>query len=96
MLYISVRYMNRRCAFLENLPGFNYNPGAGEYKKKGSDDKTDTTELGSTLMKTMLHEVEEFCDPVSKHDWSMKPHQQVRNWPSITMHVVMLGIYHCS
>ena len=79
--------MNRRCDFLDNLPAFNYNRGVGEYLKdqkgkyitdeKGKRMVTDTTQLGSTLMTTMLKEVENFCDPDIKKNWSIKPHQQV-------------------
>ena len=73
------RYMKRRCAFLDNLPSFNYNTGAGEYVKNehGSMVTTDTKHLGSTLMTTMLNEVSDFCDPAIKENWSLKPHQQV-------------------
>ena len=52
--------------------------GLGEYF--GSWEKrvcTDTRQLGSTLMTTMIREVEDFCDPDIKENWSLKPHQQV-------------------
>ena len=73
------RYMNRRCGFLDNLPAFNYNTGVGEYitDEQGNRVCTDTKQLGSTLMTTMLREVEDFCDPAIKENWSLKPHQQV-------------------
>ena len=73
------RYMNRRCGFLDNLPAFNYNTGVGEYitDEKGKRVPTDTKQLGSTLMMTMLREVEDFCDPGIKNNWSLKPHKQV-------------------
>ena len=73
------RYMNRRCRFLDNMPAFNYNTGVGEYitDEKGKWVRTDTSHLGSTLMTTMLREVEDFCDPAIKENWSLKPHQQV-------------------
>ena len=73
------RYMNRRCRFLDNLPAFNYNTGVGEYitDEQRKRVRTDTKQLGSTLMKTMLREVEDFCDPAIKENWSLKPHQQV-------------------
>ena len=69
------RYMNRRCRFLDELPGYNYNIGAGEvlYNEK----RSDTRKLGSTIMETMLAEVENFCDPKIKDNWTCKPHQQV-------------------
>ena len=75
------RYMNRRCGFLETLPAFNYNTGGGEYitDEQGKRVRTDTRKLGSTLMTTMLKEVEDFCDPDIKENWSLKPHQQVCN-----------------
>ena len=73
------RYMKRRCAFLDNLPAFNYNSGYGEYQRneRGVMMPTDTRKLGSTLMETMLKEVSDFCDPAIKENWSLKPHQQV-------------------
>ena len=75
-----IRYMERRCKFLDNLPGFNYNNGCGEFivNEHGQKRPTDATSLGSTLMKTMLQEVSEFCDPALKDNWSEKPHQQVK------------------
>ena len=71
--------MKRRCMFLDNLPGFNYNTGSGEYifDEHGQRKANDTRHLGSTLMKTMLNEVKDFCDPDIKDNWSHKPHQQV-------------------
>ena len=68
--------MNRRCSFLETLPAFNYNKGVGEYiiNEQGKRVRTDTKELGSTLMTTMLREVEDFCHPAIR---SIMPHQQV-------------------
>ena len=74
------RYMNRRCGFLDTLPAFQFNTGAGEYliDEEGKRVRTDTKQLGSTLMTTMLREVEDFCDPAIKDNWSLKPHQQVK------------------
>ena len=71
--------MKRRCGFLETLPAFIYNTGAGEYitNEQGKRVRTDTRQLGSTLMTTMLREVEDFCHPAIKENWSLKPHQQV-------------------
>ena len=72
--------MKRRCAFLDDLPAFNYNTGAGEIlfdETAGKKVKTDTRQLGSTLMQTMLEEVGNFCDPDIKRNWGDKPHQQV-------------------
>lgn len=71
--------MKRRCSFLDDLPAFNYNTGVGEVME-GEDGKpvrTDTRHLGSTLMRTMLEEVGNFCDPAIKRNWTEKPHQQV-------------------
>ena len=68
------RYMKRRCHFLDNCPGFNFNNGIGEMV---AGRKTNTKELGSILMRTMLSEVHNFCDPLVKFDWSRKAHQQV-------------------
>ena len=66
--------MYRRCSFLDNLPAFNFNNGVGAWH----DGKlTDTTKLGSTLMKAMLQEVNEICDPTTKQNWANKTHQQV-------------------
>ena len=71
--------MKRRCGFLDCMPAYNFNTGAGEYitNKQGKQIITDTRKLGSTLMTTMLREVEDFCDPAIKENWSLKPHQQV-------------------
>lgn len=70
--------MKRRCAFLDNCPAFNYNGGATEYVGEGGQKrKNDTSQLGSTLMDTMLKEVSDFCDPIIRENWSLKPHHQV-------------------
>lgn len=71
--------MKRRCAFLDNCPAFNYNVGSTEYvvTEGGQRKKNDTTQLGSTLMDTMLKEVSDFCDSIIREDWSLKPHHQV-------------------
>ena len=77
--HLTVRYMKRRCVFLDTLPAFNYNTGSAEYliNECGVKIPTDTKHLGSTLMYTMLNEVSDFCDPTIKENWSLKPHQQV-------------------
>ena len=90
--------MKRRCMFLDNLPGFNYNTGSGEYilDDQGQRRANDTRQLGSTLMKTMLNEVKDFCDPDIKENWSHKQHQQVSR--SIIVLVVLTTLYpkhHC-
>lgn len=76
---LTFRYMKRRCAFLDNCPGFNYNTGSSDYvtNAQGKREKNDTTQLGSTLMDTMLKEVGDFCDPFIRENWAMKPHHQV-------------------
>ena len=74
------RYMKRRCAFLDHCPAFNYNTGYGEYfddPATGKKTASDTRELGSTLMSTMLQEVIDFCNPEIKENWGLKVHQQV-------------------
>lgn len=72
--------MSNRCQFLDCLPAFNYNSGLGEYKKNSCGElvPTNTKELGSTLMETMLNEVSAFCDPAIIENWSHNPHQQVK------------------
>lgn len=71
--------MKRRCEFLDNCPAFNYNSGASEYvvTEKGERQRNDTTQLGSTLMHAMLNEVSDFCDPIIRENWALKPHHQV-------------------
>ena len=60
------------------MPAFNYNTGVGEYiKTGGTRRRSDTKQLGSTLMETMLKEVADFCDPEIKESWTQKGHQQV-------------------
>ena len=71
--------MSYRCQFLDHFPAYNYNMGIGIYKKdKDSMVRTDTRGLGSFLMKTMLKEVSDFCDPAIQANWSLNAHQQVR------------------
>ena len=71
--------MKRRCSFLDKCPAFNFNGGSTEYitSSDGKKRKNDTTQLGSTLMETMLREVSDFCDPIIRENWSLKPHHQV-------------------
>ena len=72
--------MKRRCEFLDSHPAFNFNTGIGEPIQDESGHTlvvTDTRQLGSTLMKTMIEEVSNFCDPDMMRNWSAKPHQQV-------------------
>ena len=76
------RYMKRRCDFLDKTPAFNFNPGSGEYyddQRTGKKKVSDTRELGSTLMSTMLQEVKDFCNFHLKQNWLQKAHQQVES-----------------
>ena len=75
MQQLFVKYMKRRCDVLENFPGFNFNTGMGEYIDQSH--TTDTTKLGSTLLSTMLKEVNSFCHPDIQEDWKHHPHQQL-------------------
>ena len=70
-LITSFRYMHRRCNFLDNCPAFNYNMG------RSVPGAEDTSYLGSSLMRAMLKEVTDFCNPEILKNWSCKPHQQV-------------------
>ena len=71
--------MKRRCSLLDELPAFNFNTGVGEVidGEDGKPTETDTRHLGSTLMSAMLEEVESFCDPSFKKNWTGKSHQKV-------------------
>ena len=73
--------MKRRCYFLDNCPGFNYNKGTGE-RSRGR--LTNTTKLGSILMRTMLNEVDNFYDPLVRINFTHKAHQQVRKTEFLT------------
>ena len=75
--------MKRRCEFLEDCPAFNYNCGVGlgefQDKQDQSDQSlTDTRRLGSTIMRTMLKEVGNFCCLPGRKKPS-EPHQQVNS-----------------
>ena len=58
--------MKRRCWFLDNLPAYNYNTGAGIRMKGG--EITDTRHLGSTLISAMIREAKQVCCPCSDDD----------------------------
>ena len=79
-LSYQLRYMKRRCEFVDNLPSFNYNLGHGEYTVDENRTRivTNTVKLGSTLMTAMLKEVSDFCDADIKENWASKPHKQVQ------------------
>ena len=66
--------MERRCRFLDNLPAYNYNVGAGIMVRTG--EVTDTRHLGSTLMAAMIKEAEQFCHPCIEED---RKYHQVTN-----------------
>ena len=73
--------MKRRCYFLDNLAAFNFNTGVGEVvfdKTSGKELKTDTKNLGSTLMQTMLEEVGHFCDQDIRKDLAEKPQVELQ------------------
>ena len=78
--------MKRRITFLDNLPAFNFNSGKGYIKLVGKKKwkYTDTSKLGSTLMSSMLKEVEHFCDSRQVTDWTNDPHQQVKKKQTLT------------
>ncbi len=64
--------------FLDSLPSFNFNNGGGNYiSNEGQQISTDTSKLGSTLMATMLEEIESFCKPFATTNSNTKPHNQV-------------------
>ncbi len=67
--------MTRRCRFLESFPAFYLNNGVGEGVGACV---TNTVLLGSTVMETMLQEVNEICTQ-NQHSWALKPHQQVQH-----------------
>ena len=72
-----VRYMLRRCNVLEHLPYFTFNTGTGIIFDNERQVFTNTKQLGSTLMRIMIFEVNKFCDPSCKEDWSVNEHQQL-------------------
>ena len=73
--FILFRYMSRRCNFLETFPAYNFNQGVGP-------ERANTKKLGSTLMKAMLREVQQYC---IKESWSILTHQQVNPLPMIQL-----------
>ena len=89
-LYDLHRYMRRRCSFLENCAGFNYNTGHANYTPtKDGYILHDTHHLGSTLMDAMISEVRDFCDYESQQGFSLKPCQQVSK--SSVYHISIYG-----
>lgn len=71
----------RRCGVLDTLSAFIYDTQSGVIMEPFVDESgqsvtTSTGELGSTLMATMLDEVNNFCH---QENWSKKLHQQVRS-----------------
>ena len=72
--------MKRRCKFLDELPAYNYNSGMGDIMKTipiYGNKHHDTSNLGSVLMKAMLKEAEDFCDPLIAKKWASSQYQQV-------------------
>ena len=67
--------MSRRCNFLEKFPAYNFNEGVGPRN-------ANTKKLGSTLMKAMLREVQQYC---TNESWSILTHQQVNPLPMIQL-----------
>eukprot|EP00117_Sycon_ciliatum_P002930 scpid215/ scgid3933/ E3 ubiquitin-protein ligase RNF213 len=70
-----VRYMLRRCLVLENMPAYTYNTGRGVRDESGS--CSDTSELGSTLMRAMLKETQQFCNPQLSTQFESHSHEQL-------------------
>ena len=54
--------------------------------------KTDTRNLGSTLMQTMIEEANNFCDPNLKKNWAGKSYQQVMGSLSYIMLAIKVEI----
>ena len=73
-----IRYMLRRCEVLEQLPYFNVNTGTELTPDTVTDKKilTNVKLWCSTLIRIMIFEVNQFCDPSYKEDWEMSEHQQ--------------------
>ena len=71
-------YMLRRCEVLEQLPYFNVNTGTELTSDTVTEKKivTNVKLWCSTLMKIMIFEVNQFCDPSYKEDWEMSEHHQ--------------------
>ena len=72
--------MYRRCEFLEDSPYLKYNMGVGEPKKnergEPTEEYTDTRQLRSVLLQTMMDEVSDFCkQSVREQDKSVPYHQ---------------------
>ena len=86
----------RRCAFLDNLYAFNHNIGVGEIIIDSSSQQgtkpTDTRNLGSTLMQTMIEEANNFCDPNMKNKWAGKSYQQVMSSLSYVILTIQVEI----
>lgn len=71
----------RRCVVLDSLSAFVDDTQTGVtmepfVDESGQSVRTNTSELASTLMGTMLDEVNNFCH---QENWSNKLHQQVRS-----------------
>ncbi len=72
--------MKRRCKFLDELPAYNYNVGRGDIMNKLpllGNTHYNVAHLGSILIRAMLREVEDFCDPLVAKKWTGTEYQQV-------------------
>ena len=77
-----------------NCQRFNFNTGVGEVieGEDGQATETDTRHLGSTLMSAMLEEVEGFCGPSFKKNWTEKPRRKVHVF---IVHTALLLFFSC-
>lgn len=68
--------MYRRCHFLEESPFLRFNQGRG-VNKPGLSMQTDTHNLRSVLLDTMLDEVSHFCEYHERKDEKKTNYHQV-------------------
>ena len=80
-LFGIIRYMIRRCKFLEHCVYLQYNMGLGQpltdAQGKPTGKLTDTHQLRSVLVDVMKDEVEKFCNPNIAKNWDLSAHSQV-------------------
>ena len=73
--------MYRRCQFLEDCPYLKFNEGVGEPKKnergEPTGEYTNTRQLRSVLLKTMMDEVSDFCKQSVREQEKSVPYHQV-------------------
>ena len=78
IIIILIRYMERRCKFMEESPFFRFNAGTSHPivdktgKKIG---EWTTKKMRSTVFEIMIEEVTNFCR--SSVSWSSETHKQV-------------------